>query len=76
MEKKANNLLEKLILLLSVQSAIACLTITVTNYRFMWCSVVINMTFNTVKPLSIISERTTKNECVKLFILNYLGRNI
>jgi hypothetical protein len=72
--------LEKLVLLLSVWYAIAFHIITVTNYHFMWCSVLINVMFNTVKLLSIISERTTKNKrmrenyrCRKLFILNYLG---
>jgi hypothetical protein len=32
----------------------------------MWCSVVIIVMFNTVKPLSIISERTTKNKCGRM----------
>jgi hypothetical protein len=34
--------------------------ITFTNYRFTWCSVVINVMFNTVKPSSIVSEGTVK----------------
>jgi hypothetical protein len=32
----------------------------VTNYCFTWYSVVINLMFNTLKPLSIFSERTAK----------------
>jgi hypothetical protein len=64
-KKLANSLLEKLVLLLSVWYAVACHSITVTNYRFTWCTVVINVMFNTVKPLSIISKRTAEinNEC-------------
>jgi hypothetical protein len=51
----------KLVLLLSVRYAITCLAITVTSCHFTWCSVVINVMFNTVKPLSIVSdERTSK----------------
>jgi len=56
-----NSLLEKLVLLLLIQYSIARHAITVTNYYFMWCSVVINV-INTVKPLSIVSERTEKNK--------------
>jgi hypothetical protein len=56
----ANNLLEKLVLLLSVQYVIACHVITVTNYHLTWYSVVINEIFNTVKPLSIVSEDSEK----------------
>jgi hypothetical protein len=61
-KKLANNLLEKLVLLLLVWYAIACHAITVTNLHFTWCSVVINLMFNTVKPLSIFSERNIKNK--------------
>jgi hypothetical protein len=57
---KKVNLLEKLVLLLLVQNAITCHAITVTNYHFTWCSAMINVMFNTVKPLSIVSERTVK----------------
>jgi hypothetical protein len=35
-----------LVLLLSVRYAVACHAITVTNYRFTWCSVLINVVFN------------------------------
>jgi hypothetical protein len=39
----------------------------------MWCSVVMNFMFNTLKPLPIISERTVKNnEAGRLFFPNYL----
>jgi hypothetical protein len=58
----SDNFLEKLVLFLSMQYAIAYHAITVTNYHFMWCGVMINVMFNTVKPLFIISERTTKNK--------------
>jgi hypothetical protein len=51
-----------LVLLVLVQYEITCHTFTITNYRFMWCSVVINAMFNTVKPLSIVSKRNTKNK--------------
>jgi hypothetical protein len=61
-KKLANNLLEKLVLLLLVWYAIACHAITVTNLHFTWYSVVINLMFNTVKPLSIFSERNIKNK--------------
>jgi hypothetical protein len=61
-KEKANYFLEKLVLLLLVQYAIACHDITVTNYHFMWCSVVITQMFNTAKHPSIISERTMKNK--------------
>jgi hypothetical protein len=61
-KKVGNSLLEKLVLLLSVQYAIPSHAITVTKYRFMWYSVVINVSFNTVKLLSIISERTAENK--------------
>jgi hypothetical protein len=57
-KKTANNLLSKLVLVLSVWYVIASHSITVTNYHFKWCSVI----FNTVKPLSIISEGTAKND--------------
>jgi hypothetical protein len=63
--KLAKYLLEKIVLLLSVQYAIACHAITVTNYHFMWCSVVIEVMFNTVKPPSVISERTAKNKAMR-----------
>jgi hypothetical protein len=42
---KANNLFKKLLLFLSVQNLVACHAITLTNYRFKWCSVVINVIF-------------------------------
>jgi hypothetical protein len=58
----ANNLLEKLVLLLFVQYVVACHAISVTIYHLTWCSVVINVIFNAVKPLSIISEGTAKNK--------------
>jgi hypothetical protein len=45
-KKLANSLLRKLVLLLSVQYAVACHAITVTNYCFTWCSVVINVIRN------------------------------
>jgi hypothetical protein len=45
--KMANNLLKKLVLLLSVLYAVACHAITVTNYCFTWCSVVIKAILNT-----------------------------
>jgi hypothetical protein len=61
-KKMATNLLETLVLLLSVQYAVACHTITVTNYHFTWHIVVINVVFNTVKPLSVVSERIAKNK--------------
>jgi hypothetical protein len=79
-KKLGNTLLEKLLFLLSLRYAIACHAITVTNYRFTWCNVVINVMFNPVKPLLIISERPVKNkQCgkrhtVKLFFSNYLGQ--
>jgi hypothetical protein len=60
--KLANSLLEKLLLLLLVRYAITRRAIRVKNYHFTWCSVVINLMFNTLKPLSIISERTMKNK--------------
>jgi hypothetical protein len=37
-------------------------TTSLSNYHFMWCSVVINVIINTAKPLSIVSERTAKNK--------------
>jgi hypothetical protein len=37
----------KNLLLLSVQKVVACHAITVTNYRFRWCSAVINVICNT-----------------------------
>jgi hypothetical protein len=37
-------------------------TSSVTDYHFTWCNAVINVMFNPVKPLSIISERTAKNK--------------
>jgi hypothetical protein len=52
--KKANNLLEKLVLLLSVWYVIACHAIAVTNYHFTLCSVVISVVIKTVNPLSIV----------------------
>jgi hypothetical protein len=58
----ANILLEKFVLLLLVRYAVAYYAVAVTHYCFTLCSVVINVTFNTVKPLSIISERTMKNK--------------
>jgi hypothetical protein len=61
-KKKANNLLEKLVWLLSVRYAVACHAITVTNYHFTWCTLVLNVIFNTVKSLSIVSEGTAKNK--------------
>jgi hypothetical protein len=83
-KEKANNVLEKLVLLQSVWYAITCHIISITNYHFTWCSVVINVMFNAVKPLSIVSERTAinKDKCgktidvAKLFILNYFERTI
>jgi hypothetical protein len=65
-----------------VQYAVACHAITVTNYRFTWCIIVINVMFNTVKPLAIVFERSMKNkqwmrekiDLGQLIILNYLGR--
>jgi hypothetical protein len=45
--KLAKHLLRQLVLLLSVRYTVACNTITVANYHLMWCSVVINMIFNT-----------------------------
>jgi hypothetical protein len=60
--KIPNNLLEKLVLLLLAQHAIACHTITVIYYSFTSCSVVINLMFSTLKPLSIVSERIKKNK--------------
>jgi hypothetical protein len=54
--------LKKLVLLLLVWYAITCHVITVTNYHFTWCSVVINVMFNTVKPPTIVSERTAKHK--------------
>jgi hypothetical protein len=42
-----NSLLKKLVLLLLVWYAVSCHTITVTNYHFMWCSIVINVIFST-----------------------------
>jgi hypothetical protein len=45
--KKANNLLKQLVLLLWVQYAVTCHTITVTNYCFVGCSVVTDVIFNT-----------------------------
>jgi hypothetical protein len=44
--KLANSLLELLIL---VRYAVACHAITVTNHRFTWCCVVINVMCNTVE---------------------------
>jgi hypothetical protein len=80
-EKLANSVLEKLVLLLSVQYAISCHAISVTDYNFMWYSVVINVMFNTVKPLSIVSKRSVTNKQIqetigarKLFISNCLRR--
>jgi hypothetical protein len=61
-KKVGNSLLEKLVLLLSVQYAIPCHAITVTKYHFVWYSVVINVSFNTVKLLPIVSERTAENK--------------
>jgi hypothetical protein len=61
-KKLTNNLPEKLVLLLSTQYAISCHAITFTNYHFMWCGVVINVIFNTVKSLSTVSERNVKNK--------------
>jgi hypothetical protein len=58
----ANNLLEKLVLLLSVLHAFARHAIAVINQRFTWCSVDINMMFNAVSPQSIDSERSAKNK--------------
>jgi hypothetical protein len=46
-KKAADNLLKKLVLPLSVQYAVACHDITITNYHFTWCSAVINMIFTT-----------------------------
>jgi hypothetical protein len=54
-KKLAMNLLQKLVLLLSVQYAVACHDINSTC-----CSVMINVMFNTVKHLSIVSERAIK----------------
>jgi hypothetical protein len=61
-KKKANSLLEKLVFLLLVSYAIACHAITVTNWHFTQCSVVINLMFNMLKPLPTVTERTAKNE--------------
>jgi predicted metal-binding membrane protein len=78
----ANNLLEKLVLLLSVLHAFARHAITVTNQCFTWCSVYINMMFTAVSPLFIVSERSAKKkdkcgkpmDAEKLLISNYLGK--
>jgi hypothetical protein len=55
---------------------VACHAITVTNYRFTWCSVVINVTFNTVKPLSV-SEGSAKknNKRGKVIYFELFGEN-
>jgi hypothetical protein len=54
----------------------------VTHYRFTWFSVVINLDFNTVKPLAIVSEgsainkRMRKNDsCGKVIYLELFGEN-
>jgi hypothetical protein len=62
LKKEANNLLEKTVLLLTVQYAVTCHAITVINYHFTWCSVMINMISNAVNPLSIVPEGTTKSK--------------
>jgi hypothetical protein len=54
--------MEKLVLFLLVRYAIVCHAITVANYHFAWCSVVINVMSNAVKPLAIISDMTAKNK--------------
>jgi hypothetical protein len=68
-------------MLLSVRYSIACHTITVTNYNFTWCSVVMNVMFNTVKslsflkgPLKINDECRKMIDAGKLFVSNYLRR--
>jgi hypothetical protein len=76
--KKLANLLEKLVLLLSVRYAATCHTIPVINHCFTWCGVVINVMFNTVKPLLIVSERTAKNKqwmWGSYFYFELLGKN-
>jgi hypothetical protein len=82
LKKIANNLLEKIVLLISVLNAIACDAITVKNYHFMWCSLVINVMFNTQKLLSIISERIAENKrmrendrCMKVICIKLFRKN-
>jgi hypothetical protein len=82
LKKIAYNLLEELVLLLSARYLVACYAITVTNYCFTWYSVVINVMFNTVKPLSIITQRTLENKrmrgndsCGKVTYFKLFGEN-
>jgi hypothetical protein len=37
---------------------------------------VINVMFNTVKPLSIVSERIAKNKCAKVTYFELFGENV
>jgi hypothetical protein len=46
----------------AVGAICSCLSPSLSQISFTLCSVVINVMFNTVKPLSIISERMTKNK--------------
>jgi hypothetical protein len=45
--KKRQQFTKQFVLPLSVQYAVTCHAIAVTNYNFTWCSVVINVIFNT-----------------------------
>jgi hypothetical protein len=53
--KNVNNLLKKLVLLLLVQYAVTCKAIAVTDYHLLWCSVVINVIFNTCFGKSFVT---------------------
>jgi hypothetical protein len=46
LKKLASSLLKELVLLLLLKYAVTCRAITVKNYHFIWCTVVINVIFN------------------------------
>jgi hypothetical protein len=80
-KKLSNNLLEKLVLFLSVRHVVACHAITVTKHCFTWCSEVMwfliqwNLYPSFLKGPWIINNEWGKTILAgKLLISNYMGR--
>jgi hypothetical protein len=72
-KKLVKNSLKKLTLLLLVLYVVVCHAITVTNYYYIWCSVMINEIFSTCfgSIICFIGKFYFKN-IFKIVILNYL----